>query len=373
MKKILATVVFVLFFIGCTQKEQVVEVSTPEVIVKEVVKDEKKEDKIIVEAIEDNSIKEESLMNIDNKEKFDIAFIFSSKMVSKYANSSIDTIIAYLNLKKIDFNLNIIDIEDESLESIQKAIDEIKQFNTSNVIALLTPLSTNNFEYLNTENLQIYLPLIEKNEELSKYKNFIFGSISYEKQIDEILNYLNIENHNFSMFYQDSFLGKKLKTILEEKNINFLVQKDIKRKGNNFKELVFDERLNNTVLFLNTDVVNTALLLSQLYIYEITPKIIFSTQLNYDSKLLALTQESDRANFFVLNSINSVDEKLKDEVELFGGNIIYEWVDYSTLIGIDYLFDKENRVLSNISIEDNQVVYMPKLYSVTEYGFLEIK
>ena len=372
MKKIIAVVLFVFFFIGCTQKEQVVVISTPE-IVQEIIKDEIKEEKIIIEAIDDSTIKEEDVIGIENKEKFNIAFIFSSKLVSKYANSSIDTMIAYLNFKGIDFNLKVIDIEDENLESIQKAFDELKQLNISKVIALLTPFSINSFEYLNIDNLEIYLPLIEKNEQLSKYGNLVFGSISYEKQIDEIISYLQVENHNFSMFYQDSFLGKKLKNILEEKNINFIVQKDIKRKGNNFKELVLDERLNNTVLFLNTDVVNTALLLSQLYIYEITPKIIFSTQLNYDSKLLSLTQESDRANFFVLNSISSVDEELRDEIEIFGGNILYEWVDYSTLIGIDYLFNKENRELNNVEIEDNQVIYKPNLYSITQYGFLEIK
>ena len=154
---------------------------------------------------------------------------------------------------------------------------------------------------------------------------------------------------------------------------NTNVKKEIKKSETNFKSIVGDSRLNNSSLFLNTDVVKSALILSQLRSYDIYPKIIFSTQLNYDPMLMSLTQEKDREKLVVANSIDTVNSKLKDEISNFGGNIIYEWVDYSTLVGINYLYNSGNSSLISTQIVDNQVVYTPRLFKSTEIGFLEIK
>ena len=151
------------------------------------------------------------------------------------------------------------------------------------------------------------------------------------------------------------------------------VQKLIKKDETNFKGIVDDYRLNNSSLFLNTDIVKTSLILSQLRSYEINPKLIFGTQVAYDPMIMVLTQEKDRERLVIANSIDDVNSKLKDEIAIFGGNITYEWVDYSTLVGINYLYNGGNSSLISTQIVDNQVVYTPRLFKSTEIGFLEIK
>ena len=107
--------------------------------------------------------------------------------------------------------------------------------------------------------------------------------------------------------------------------------------------------------------------------YETTPKVILSTQLNFNPKIIALTQEKDRSNFVVASSIDKVDDKLIDTIKMYGGDIEYNWVDYSTLVGVHYLFESNKSNGMNTMIEDNRVVYEPKLYKTTRFGFLEIK
>jgi len=147
----------------------------------------------------------------------------------------------------------------------------------------------------------------------------------------------------------------------------------IKNKRNYFKGIVKDYKLKNSTLFLNTKLVKTSIILSQLRAYDIEPKVILSTQLNFDPRIIALTQEKDRENFVVASSIDKVDDKLIDIIKMYGGDIEYSWVDYSTLVGINYLYESNVSNGINTKIEENKVIYEPKLYKTTRFGFLEIK
>jgi hypothetical protein len=88
---------------------------------------------------------------------------------------------------------------------------------------------------------------------------------------------------------------------------------------------------------------------------------------------MLLTQDKDREKLIIANSIDTVNKELKDEIITFGGNIVYEWVDYSSLVGINYLYYGNNSNLIQTQIIDNEAVYNPKLYKSTDVGFLEIK
>jgi len=88
---------------------------------------------------------------------------------------------------------------------------------------------------------------------------------------------------------------------------------------------------------------------------------------------MVLTQDKDREKLVIANSIDNVDTKLKDEITTFGGNITYEWVDYSTLVGVNYLFNNGNSSLIPTQVANNEVIYTPRLFKSTEVGFLEIK
>ncbi len=413
MRQIFTLILFAFVFFGCTQK-QVVELKLPnknkiQKVVKPTVP--KEEDSVTVveefvpidikesdskdpketlspsSAVPSNSSEsmadsqsidseEPVVQNISNiqidadKAKIQIAFIYPSTLVSKYAKGSLNTISGYFSYQKTQYNLVVIDCVNENYDSINSAFSKIKQQGITNVVALLTPNSLNSLNKIVSEDLKVYLPLIEKKDSLENNDNLIFGSISYDEQLKKLSDY-SIGNN--AMFYQESYLGNKLRKSYDSLVPNTNIRKEIKKSETNFKSIVGDSRLNNSSLFLNTDVVKSALILSQLRSYDIYPKIIFSTQLNYDPMLMSLTQDKDREKLVVANSIDTVNSKLKDEISNFGGNIIYEWVDYSTLVGINYLYNGGNSSLISTQIIDNQVIYKPKLFKSTEIGFLEIK
>lgn len=415
MKQIIALLVLVFVFFGCTQKQTVqLKMPNKQNTYAKPAKMAPKEDKItVVQELEpidiiesDNKgkiIKEEpveyevapiiegdkienqknsapkgsSENEIENKIEIDttkvkmkVAFLYPSNLVSKYAKSSINTVSGYLSHQNSDYELVVIDTENESASRINSAFQEVKNANITNVIALFTPNVVGTLNNVVSSNLKVYLPLVEKKEVFSSNSSLIFGSISYDEQVKKLINY---SSGNNIMFYQDSYLGLKLKKSYESVVSDTRLKKEISNHENNFKGIVTGSGLANSTLFLNTDIVKSSLILSQLRSYDVYPKVVLSTQLSYDPLLMTLTQDKDRDKLIVANSIDVVDKELRDDISTSGGNIVYEWVDYSTLVGINYLYYGKNSSLVPTKIENNQAVYNPRLFSCTEFGFSEIK
>ena len=416
MKQIIALIILVFVFFGCTQR-QTVQLKMPNkqnTFAKPAKTTPVKEDKItvvqelepidIVESDNKGKIKKEepveyevapiiegdkienqkisapkgsSENKIENKIEIDTtkvkmkaAFLYPSNLVSKYAKSSINTVSGYLSHQDSDYELVVIDTENESASRIDSAFQEVKKSNIKNVIALFTPNAVGTLNNVVSNDLKVYLPLIEKKEVSSSNSSLIFGSISYEEQVKKLVNY---SSGNNVMFYQDTYLGLKLKKSYESVVSDTRLKKEISKHENNFKGIVTGSGLANSTLFLNTDIVKSSLILSQLRSYDIYPKVILSTQLSYDPLLMTLTQDKDRDKLIVANSIDVVDKELRDDIAISGGNIVYEWVDYSTLVGINYLYYGKNSNLVPTKIENNQAMYNPKLFRSTEFGFSEIK
>lgn len=416
MKQIIALIILVFVFFGCTQR-QTVQLKMPNkqnTFAKPAKTTPVKEDKItvvqelepidIVESDNKGKIKKEepveyevapiiegdkienqkisapkgsSENEIENKIEIDttkvkmkVAFLYPSNLVSKYAKSSINTVSGYLSHQDSDYELVVIDTENESASRIDSAFQEVKKSNIKNVIALFTPNAVGTLNNVVSNDLKVYLPLIEKKEVSSSNSSLIFGSISYEEQVKKLINY---SSGNNVMFYQDTYLGLKLKKSYESVVSDTRLKKEISKHENNFKGIVTGSGLANSTLFLNTDIVKSSLILSQLRSYDIYPKVILSTQLSYDPLLMTLTQDKDRDKLIVANSIDVVDKELRDDIAISGGNIVYEWVDYSTLVGINYLYYGKNSNLIPTKIENNQAMYNPKLFRSTEFGFSEIK
>ena len=415
MKQIIALIILVFVFFGCTQRQTVqLKMPNKQNTFAKPAKMAPKEDKItvvqelepidIIESDNKGKIKKEepveyevapiiegdkienqkisapkgsSENEIENKIEIDttkvkmkVAFLYPSNLVSKYAKSSINTVSGYLSHQDSDYELVVIDTENESASRIDSAFQEVKKSNIKNVIALFTPNAVGTLNNVVSNDLKVYLPLIEKKEVSSSNSSLIFGSISYEEQVKKLVNY---SSGNNVMFYQDTYLGLKLKKSYESVVSDTRLKKEISKHENNFKGIVTGSGLANSTLFLNTDIVKSSLILSQLRSYDIYPKVILSTQLSYDPLLMTLTQDKDRDKLIVANSIDVVDKELRDDIAISGGNIVYEWVDYSTLVGINYLYYGKNSNLVPTKIENNQAMYNPKLFRSTEFGFSEIK
>lgn len=374
MKQLLSIFLVTFIFIGCAPKKTV-EISIPSGNNVDIGKPvDKIEDLPVlgekIEALDEAAIEEDETAILENKEVFKIAFIYPSKVVGKYAKTAMNTMLGYFEYKKINYDIKVFDSLNEDPINVNNAFSEIRDSGFTKVIALFSPKAVDTVHLADTYDLDVYLPLTNKNDVFSVNDNFIYGGISYDDQISRLLAYSNVKN---SMFYQNSFLSKKLKFKYENIVDDIKIIKEVKKKRNNFKNLVDDERLNGNTIFLNTGIVKTSILLSQLRAYEIEPRVVLSTQVNYNSKLIALTQKKDRLNFIVANSINHVDSALLDTLASYGSDVVYNWVDYSTLVGINYLYDSNETLLISTVVNDNEVVYVPKLFKSTAFGFLEIK
>ena len=397
MKQIITLLILIFVFFGCTQK-QTVPLKLPQN--KEKVTELKiKKEKAIAEAapvieglkpidikVSEGTLPDSSTAVIEDsipdgeiiseiqvdlaKVKIKVAFIYPSSLVEKYAKRSLSTISGYLSYQKADYDLTIIDSTNENYENINSAFAKAKQNGVTKIIGLFTPSAISSLDKIVTSDIKVYLPLIEKSDALTNNENLIFGSISYDQQVKKLISYSNTNN---AMFYQNTYIGNKLKKAYDASVYDTRVRKEISKTETNFKYIVNDYKLNNSTLFLNTDLVKTSLILSQLRAYDISPSAILSTQVTYDPMLMILTQTQDREKLVVANSIDSVNNELRDEIITFGGNIVYEWVDYSTLVGINYLYYGNNSNLVQTKIIDNEAVYNPKLYRSTDVGFLEIK
>ncbi len=397
MKQIITLLILIFVFFGCTQK-QTVPLKLPqnkEKVTELKIKKEKaiaevapvieglkpidikvsegtlpdSSTPVIEDSIPDGEIISEIQVDLA-KVKIKVAFIYPSSLVEKYAKTSLSTISGYLSYQKADYDLTIIDSTNENYENINSAFAKAKQNGVTKIIGLFTPSAISSLDKIVTSDIKVYLPLIEKSDALTNNENLIFGSISYDQQVKKLISYSNTNN---AMFYQNTYIGNKLKKAYDASVYDTRVRKEISKTETNFKYIVNDYKLNNSTLFLNTDLVKTSLILSQLRAYDISPKAILSTQVSYDPMLMLLTQDQDRDKLVIANSIDSVNNELRDEISTFGGNIVYEWVDYSTLVGINYLYYGNNSNLVQTKIIENQAVYNPKLYKSTEVGFLEIK
>jgi len=377
LKKLLSIVFIVVVFIGCTPKQEV-EINIPNEKVnkdlgKPITNDFDIGEKIgkeEIESLDPLDIKEDEFSFVSDGKSINIAVVYPSRIVGRYAKTSMNTILGYLAFMNANYNVKVYDTENENIENISKAFENLKTDGFEKVIALFTPRASNILHELDTSSLKVYLPLSNKSDNETFKENFVYGAISYDRQIKKLLEYSNIKN---TMFYQDSYIGKKLKEKYEVQVPVTLRTKMIKNKRNYFKGIVKDYKLKNSTLFLNTKLVKTSIILSQLRAYDIEPKVILSTQLNFDPRIIALTQEKDRENFVVASSIDKVDDKLIDIIKMYGGDIEYSWVDYSTLVGINYLYESNVSNGINTKIEENKVIYEPKLYKTTRFGFLEIK
>jgi len=300
-----------------------------------------------------------------------VAILIPQKSIRRYAISTVNSVIAYLLSKQNNFELKVFNSITEDEFSINRQLEKIKNENFTYLIAPVTKEGATNI-INKAGNLVVYIPTINKDIFKGVETNVVFGGINYEKQIDALLKY---SNSKIAYFSDGSALSNSLNSLnqsLIEKSPNIVYSKNISKSKINFKSILKNNRrLNNASIFMNTPLVKTSLISSQLRSYDIKPYILLSTQINYNPILLTLTQYQDRKNFYLSNSIGRSSVALEEINALFGHDIVYDWVNYSTSIGIDYFYSKffattEPRKFAEHIVE-GQVEYdisilRPKLY-----------
>lgn len=364
MRYFLISVITIFFLVGCTSQQSQVRVKDTRQSEQSTFYNNQKQ--VFPEQDE-----EKSVMIIDEDDSFKVAVVFPSKVVGKYAKDMTNTLLAYMLHHNIKFKLEVFDSINQNINNMTKTFNEIIDAKFNNVIVLYPQDALVNLLSINgMDDLNIYMPLVNKNESKYNKQNIVYGGIDYQAQIHKLLTLSNKKN---SIFYSDSILGLRLKNYVEQSNQDLRVVTKINKRRNEFKAIVRKRGLNNSTLFLNTSIIKSSILLSQLRAHETVPYIILSTQLNYTPLVISLTQYPDRKKFIVANSIEQTDLKLQESLALFDVDIAYNWVNYSTLIGIDSIFTEGKSQLFPQKIQDNQVQYEINLYKNTRHGFKKIR
>ncbi len=333
------------------------------------------EDTIVINADEyigeDQGVRIESGL-LEPTEQIKIALLVPKKVIGAYANSVSNSILSYLLYKNNKFIFEVFDSGTQSIEALNLALGKIKHKGYRFVIAPLTADGANIVASIEKE-LFIFIPTVNIEDISVNNPNIIYGGIDYGSQIDVLLQYAESK---IAIFGDSSTLAKKLSDFIYQKRVEDIVySKEIKNIKTNFSYMFKNnKKLTDASVFLNMPVVKSALIASQISRYKVPVKNILSTQVNFSPLLLSLTQYQDRENFYIANSIGRLPFKLEDIGSLLGSNMKYNWIDYSCVVGMDYifstyLFSGEERV-SFEELYDNQIYYQTTIVKATQDGFI---
>jgi SRSO17 transposase len=335
-----------------------------------------------------------SILNLGSSvltEKLRIALLLPHKIIGRYASSTTNASFAYLIAKNHSFELKSYKIESESVEDIQKALQQISQDGFYYVIAPLTQKGANAIGEINPD-INIFFPTINKKDIISTSSYLVYGGIDYQAQSDLLLKEAVSP---LVIFYDKSSIGKKLSLYEEERFIYDGVDQNLsteeieaqivdanktvvkfsipKRTTNLEKQLFENEEIMEGSFFINTPIVKTGMIMSQLTLYDTNATNVLSTQINYDPLILSMTQYEDRKNMIIANSITHNNNILIETNSLLGNDIVYDWINYTTTVGVDYFFNlatREDREY-NIALKDNQMIYPIELLNPAKYRFIK--
>ncbi|NPA82392.1 MAG: hypothetical protein GXO31_07260 [Epsilonproteobacteria bacterium] len=337
-----------------------------------------KEQKGFGEALVDENNLNESGFDYSKKGSYaKIALLVPQKVIGKYTLSISKSALAYLIFRNGDFDFEVFNCQDEEESSILNSLKEIKEKGYKYVIAAMTQKGAKIIA-LNERDLQIYIPTVNKMEaSYATSPNIYFGGLDYLKQIEELSQFANDK----IVYFKDmSPVSQKISYFVKELFKDKIVYEgDIESKSKNYKWMIKGNGyLNNATIFLNTPLIKTSLILSQMRYYNIRPYVVLSTQLNYHPYLLKLTQYPDRKNMLIANSVLDRDFRLTDTNSILDNDIKFNWINYSTSLGMDFFYTSfidqtgDERVFSEM-LQDNQVNYQVEILKPSVAEFIDVE
>lgn len=298
-----------------------------------------------------------------------VALIIPQDVIKSYSVVVSDSVFAYIFKRDIGSHIEIFYSGDESAENLNLAINRAKNAGFKYLIA---PLTTNGLEIVNSDDyddLIFYIPTINIKNISNPRSNLFFGGIDYEAQIQKLLTKAN---HKITAFGDGSRVSDMLNNLVSN-NTNEPYIKNIEGSDIKLNFLKNNYKVKNSSIFLNTPLIKSALLSSQFRVFELTPHILLSTQLNYNSALISLTQSGDRKNMYIANSIMTPDSQLETLSAILGEKLDYDWVAYSTMIGMDFIYlnyiNKSAKAIFKEEMQNNQIQYNINIMRAGNYGF----
>ncbi|AQW85965.1 hypothetical protein CPIN18020_0756 [Campylobacter pinnipediorum subsp. caledonicus] len=300
-----------------------------------------------------------------------IAVILPQKIIKSYSDSVTKSLISYALKYDLNVDLKFINSDDESPENIQKALDEARKDSIKYFIAPLTANGVILINKLAYPNETFFLPSVHSSLFKLNNPNFVFGGVDYQAQIKSLFEFAN---NKISAFSDGSFTGNSLNNYVKNISKNSVYEVEMLAKNIKLEEYFNNfSYINNSSIFLNLSLIKASLIATQLKIFEIEPFALLSTQINYNPKFLQLVKTSDREKFYIANSIFLDDDSLSSINALFGIDLRYNWIGYSSSVGLDYIYSLatgKNRKFDQ-EIIDNQVIYGVDILKTDEYNFIK--
>jgi hypothetical protein len=309
-----------------------------------------------------------------NGEMIKIAVLIPQKTIKKYAITSVNTVISYLLYQNYSFDLNVFNSGDEKEESILKALGDIKAGGYTYIIAPVTPEGANVIAAHVKETI-VFIPTLHHSSLNIVNENIFFGGIDYEGQVALLSGHAG---ERVGIFEDGSGLSFQLSAFVKKYHERVFYEKRVESSKANFKQMFKgNTSLNSASYYLNTPLVTSSLIASQLRANDIYPHALLSTQINYNPLLLTLTQYEDRNDMFIANSIQRTPANLEEINTLFGHDIVYDWVNYATSIGAEFVtthfYANPNEKIFTEGFKNRQIVYNTSVYKPERHAFKKIQ
>jgi len=302
-----------------------------------------------------------------------IAVIIPQKIIKSYANVVSNAILSYILKQDANVEVKFINSSDESLSSLQNALQNARNEGFIFFIAALTQNGANIANSLILPNELIYIPSVHSSFVTAPKPNLIFGGVDYKAQISALLAFTN---EKIVAFDDGSALAQKLNEYVRMQSNDYyessITGKDINLNDTLSKKSKFD----NASVFLNIPIVKASLVATQMRGFEIKPYALLSTQINFLPNIFSAITQRDRQNLFVANSLNSLDERFLGFGDLFGVDFRYSQIGYSSALGVEYIYtnfiNKNASKIFTERVEGSQVLYDVKIYDTKSDQFNEV-
>jgi len=349
------------------------------------------------EPVEDAALNEQrliyvSLFNLDGAEigkGVRFALLLPEKVIGRYAASTTNSVLAYLLGKNRDFELKTFQIGDESPEAIRRGLSNIIREHFHYVIA---PLTKQGAETVARQHplCNVFFPTVNvadltDSDIHPSGGRLYFGGIDYKKQIDMLMKEATPP---LVVFYDTSALGEELKeAVVASYTKQFgegimsygdggIYAYPVDKRTTNLKSILKDnEKLQHGTFFLNTPLVKSGMIMSQLTLYDVNASHVFSTQIGYNTMLFDITQPQDREQMLVANSIGFQNGVLIESNKLLQNDIQYDWINYATTLGADYFYHLTTQTPREytIPVEEHQIAYPVTLYRSEASRFVPVE
>lgn len=302
-----------------------------------------------------------------------IAVIIPQKIIKSYANVVSNAIMSYILKQDANVEVKFINSSDESLSSLQNALQNARNEGFIYFIAALTQNGANIANSLILPNELIYIPSVHSSFVTAPKPNLIFGGVDYKAQISALLAFAN---EKIVAFDDGSALAQKLNEYVRMQSNDYyessITGKDINLNDTLSKKSKFD----NASVFLNIPIIKASLVATQMRGFEIKPYALLSTQINFLPNIFSAITQRDRQNLFVANSLNSLDERFLGFGDLFGVDFRYSQIGYSSALGVEYIYtnfiNKNASKIFTERVEGSQVLYDVKIYDTKSDQFNEV-